>query len=518
MAVQADRPVHSEVANPIQAGSSGKRLRGRRLKLARLAWVSSVLLAVGLFVIALPLRQAELLQIMQNLSPSQELVLRDLGVSGQQHAGAVLLVEVLVPLVFFAVSILVYWQRSDDWVAMLVSAGLVYYVSWVSPALDTLRGFAGWRIPAAAVQTMGLTCTLIFFYVFPDGRIVPQRFRLLLPLWGLFALAWVFVHGSVFDLSPQFDMSLESFGILIAWLATGYGAQIYRYMRVDTPVQRQQTKLVLFGAFLALLSYVTFGFNRFAIPVLSQPLFAGVVYDLIGVPIFMISVVVIPASFAVSILRYRLWDADVVINRAIVYGTLTAVLAGLYTASITLSQRVFVALTGEKSDAAIVFTTLVVASAFTHAKGILQSFVDRYLKPMPDPIKEIQAFSGQMRSFVEMMDVESLACKVCQEAVRAFDATGGAVYLMDDGHFRNTCTHGDWAQIEGMSVWLEADGRRFGWIALGPRRNQAEYEQGDVAIFSEMGSLAARAMVLVEGASFEKHSDRGARSVNSVGR
>jgi len=66
-----------------------------------------------------------------------------------------------------------------------------------------------------------------------------------------------------------------------------------------------------------------------------------------------------------------------------VYGALSAILAGVYTASITLSQRVFMAVTGERSDAAIVLTTLIVASTFTPLKLRLQAIVDRRAKPMP---------------------------------------------------------------------------------------------------------------------------------------
>ncbi len=77
---------------------------------------------------------------------------------------------------------------------------------------------------------------------------------------------------------------------------------------------------------------------------------------------------IIPVTLSVAVLRYRLYQIDLIINRALVYGALTAILAGLYSASISLFQKVFIALTGEKSDAAIVLTTLILASTFTPIK------------------------------------------------------------------------------------------------------------------------------------------------------
>jgi len=87
------------------------------------------------------------------------------------------------------------------------------------------------------------------------------------------------------------------------------------------------------------------------------------------------------ASVGIAILRYRLYDIDVILSRTFVYGALTAILAGVYTASIALSTRLFSAVTGERSDAAIVVTTLVVVALFTPLKNRLQALVDRRLKP-----------------------------------------------------------------------------------------------------------------------------------------
>jgi hypothetical protein len=92
----------------------------------------------------------------------------------------------------------------------------------------------------------------------------------------------------------------------------------------------------------------------------------------------------LPIAAAVAILHHRLYDIDLILNRAFVYIPLTAILAGLYAAGVALFQRLFVAITGDKSDGAIVITTLVLAGMFTPVRNGLQAFVDRHFKPKGD--------------------------------------------------------------------------------------------------------------------------------------
>lgn len=470
--------------------------------IARALWLFGMLLVTSVFFLAIPIRQRHLDVIFGTLSPAQELVLQELGVSPRQHAGLVLAIEVGVPLLFLAVALLIFWRRGDDWVAMLISLSMVYYIIWGSPVADSLPlARPDLLLLVSAVQALGVALALTFFYIFPDGRLVPRWTRFILALWCLWAVAWVLMPGSVFDFSRAFHLSLTSFLALMAWLSTGLAAQIFRFARHATPVQRQQTKLVMFGTTVAMLGYLVFGFNRFAVPILDQPLFANVVYDLVGVPIFLLMTVTIPLSFTVSLFRYRLWETDMVINRALVYGTLTAFLAGLYTASVAFSQRAFVALTGERSDAAIVLTTLIVASAFTPVKARLQTVVDRYVKPLPDPMKEVQGLHEQIRGFVSMMDVESMVFHLCDDAARAFGAGGGAVYLMRGAHYELAHTFGDWSQMEGMSASLRSESGQFGWVTLTPRVVGPDYSEADIKLFTEMVTLAGRAMTLVRGMS-----------------
>ena len=120
--------------------------------------------------------------------------------------------------------------------------------------------------------------------------------------------------------------------------------------------------------------------------------------------LYMPWLVIFPFSVAIAIFRYRLLEMDAIVNRTIMWGMLTAVLAGLISVSITVLQKIFQAATGEKSDVAVVLTSLILVSVFTPVKTRLQAFLDRTFKDSPEHIKTLREFGGEVRSYVQMSD------------------------------------------------------------------------------------------------------------------
>jgi len=113
---------------------------------------------------------------------------------------------------------------------------------------------------------------------------------------------------------------------------------------------------------------------------------------------FIVGVMAIPISMGIAILRYRLYDIDTLINRTLVYGLLTAILASVYFGGVVLLQRLFVALTGEKSTVAVVASTLLIAALFTPLRHQIQSFIDRrFYRSKYDARKTLEAFSAKLR-------------------------------------------------------------------------------------------------------------------------
>ncbi|HEV8468440.1 MAG TPA: SHOCT domain-containing protein [Candidatus Limnocylindria bacterium] len=157
--------------------------------------------------------------------------------------------------------------------------------------------------------------------------------------------------------------------LLLVLVVIGGLALFSRVRRADAD-ERQQIKWFAFAGGLVLLSFIIEAIARF-VPSLTG---AGDVVAVLGLT-------AVPAAVGIAILRNRLYDIDLIINRTVVYVLLTGVLAGVYTGAVALFQRLFVAMTGQGSDLAIVMTLFVVATVFTPVKNTLQEHVDRRIKP-----------------------------------------------------------------------------------------------------------------------------------------
>jgi hypothetical protein len=203
----------------------------------------------------------------------------------------------------------------------------------------------------------------------------------------------------------------------------------------------------------------------------------------------------VPVCLTISILRYRLYEIDFFINRALVYGGLTAILAGVYTASIRLFQSMFIAVTGDESDAAIVLTTLVLASAFTPVRTRLQTAVDRRFKDVHDPARRLRALAEEISQGIWVLHPRQATIRLLTEAVDAFGAEGGAAFLRQGRNEREAGRVGKWNPPGVVLADLAANGRTMGRIALGPRRDRSVYSPEDKQALHDAGEALARAFI-----------------------
>jgi len=248
---------------------------------------------------------------------------------------------------------------------------------------------------------------------------------------------------------------------------------------------RRQARIVLAGSFLAFAPITAW----FAAAVV------GVTFPL-DAPLLVPVLILFPLSTAIAIFRYRLLEVDHVVNRAILYGVLTAVLAGLYTISVMISQRLFVALTGEKSDAAVVITTLIVASAFTPIKDRLGRLLSARFKDVPDSTRALRDFSQEVNAYLEMSDAAPLVRRFLDEAVHALRAESGAVSLVVDGNLQTIATNGRWQGEASVAVPLQQDGQRYGLLWLGPHLGGSPYSRAEFEALQQAAQPVARASLL----------------------
>ncbi len=255
------------------------------------------------------------------------------------------------------------------------------------PFGQAMAWFGFWAdMPGIAVVALFLPL------LFPDGRLPSPRWR---PV-AYFAAANVLVAVIVTMFAPDTyaDVGYPSirnpFGLdqyagifatlalllqpLLLVLVVVSGAALFYRVRRGDAEERQQIKWFALAGAVVLASFVIEAVSRLA------PELAGAA-NLVAI----LGLSAIPTAVGIAILRYHLYEIDLIINRTIVYALLTAVLAGVYSAAVAFFQRLFLAMTGENSDLAIVMTLFVLATVFTPVKNTLQGAVDRRIRPASRP-------------------------------------------------------------------------------------------------------------------------------------
>jgi uncharacterized membrane protein YhdT len=163
-------------------------------------------------------------------------------------------------------------------------------------------------------------------------------------------------------------------------------------------VERQQIKWFAYAA----AAYISAGTLAYPVPmVVDTPLW----FERVGFALNIAFIPAIPIAIGIAILRYRLYDIDILINRTLVYGSLTLMLALVYFGGVTATQVVFRALTGqeEQPQLTIVVSTLVIAALFTPLRRRIQSFIDRrFYRNKYDARKTLEAFSAKLRNDADL--------------------------------------------------------------------------------------------------------------------
>jgi hypothetical protein len=296
----------------------------------------------------------------------------------------------------------------------LLSAGDEYaiYALLTNPGALPLGAEASWL--GQWVWAPGLGLVLVFLpLLFPDGHPPSYRWRPVAWLGGLsiglavvssMILLWpergpALVTG---DESPSHVVDVILLFALPLMLLAGLGAVIsllvrFRRARGD---ERQQIK---WFASAAALTFVWILVSEVFEELISIE--GGVPEAILAFTSASASLVIpsIPIATGIAILRYRLYDIDILINRTLVYGSLTAMLVSLYFVGIVVLQRVFVLLTGEQSTLAVVASTLSIAALFNPLRRRIQSFIDRrFYRRKYDVRKTLEAFSAKLRDETDL--------------------------------------------------------------------------------------------------------------------
>jgi signal transduction histidine kinase len=358
------------------------RPQGKWLLRARLAWVAIAMLATVMHIVAMPVAfnllrtpcyQAPCDTPFQTPSEMEKALQEEVDLKGAWQSS---LWEATVVLLTLGVALLIFWRRSDDWMAHLASIMLVTIIAALSPWPAMLADTQQlWRWPRAVLWAIGLASSVGLFYLFPDGRFVPRWTRSL-------AIAFVVIIGALAAAGAPFMLGLFIFVVV---LVTGTGFQIYRYRRVSNTLQRQQTKWVVLGIIGMVLPMLVALLVAFINPSLNPLLSSGsrspqaaAIFSMMVNFGWVIPICFLPVTLAFLILRYRLWDVDIFINRALVYGTLTA---GVVTLYVLIVGWLSIGLQTNNLPASV-FAILVIAFLFRPLRQHLQRLVDHFI-PLP---------------------------------------------------------------------------------------------------------------------------------------
>jgi hypothetical protein len=275
------------------------------------------------------------------------------------------------------------------------------------PAVEVLVWISSWMLSV----TVGLQ--VFSLLLFPTGRLPSWRWRWL--AWLTVAVTLIGMISSAFSSGPldglgpiRNPLGMEGFfgvyevvrSIMFPLLFLAVASSLFARLHGAVGVERQQLKWLAYAA-------ATFAVGIILI-IIPGAIDTPPWFEWAGLVIFVAAGAAIPIAMGIAILRYRLYDIDVIINRTLVYGSLTVMLAAVYLGSIVvlqgLQQRLFVFFTGgETTPLAVVVSTLVIAALFNPLRRRIQSFIDRrFYRRKYDARKTLEAFSAKLRDETDL--------------------------------------------------------------------------------------------------------------------
>jgi hypothetical protein len=386
----------------------------------------------------------------------------------------------------------------------LVTAGLAYAAVTLSTAQaatapETFGRAMAW-LNGVVDYSIPFSFAAVVLALFPDGHLVSSRWRPVIVLAvvggivraievGFSEPSMVLLAGSanpyrldgpiggLFATSAR--LGIGSLLVEAAFvLATISLAVRYRSASLDG---RRQIRWLVVAGFLALLSTA---------PLLYGTLVPGGLpahFDALALMFATLSLA--PIATLIAIRRYRLYEIDRIVNRAVLYGSLTAILAGVFTAGIALAQRLFTSMTGERSDAAIVLTTLVVATLYAPLRKRLEHIIDARFR------YDAAAF-GAYRSAIDavraVVEPGAAAARLAAEAVDGMNAVGAAVIGPTGVPL---ATAGSWPTTAELTIPLGDNDLALRTLLVGPRRDGKPHDPVVAAGLADVARLAATSVL-----------------------
>ena len=389
---------------PVIAPAADPDSENRWQRLATPGWIAIVALTLGLFVASLPARYATLTHPSANIRA--DLAAYHLSLSF--YASVIIALDVIVVLGFLAAAIVVTLLTHGAPRALFVSLTLTTFGAGLPGTVFAITiGRPISDVPFSLLQGLGWFFLLRFAYLFPSGRFTPWWTRFLIPLWAVWVCLF-FTLGPVAFSGRPLLVGL-AFLIWVGWFGTGAYAQYHRYLRVDTAIERYQTRWAVLGFFGAIAGALIATLPHIVALSLGRFDLIGVRYQLIATAVICLSCLLIPLTLIAALLRRRLFDVDVIIHRTLVYSALSATLALVYGICIIVVVGLGAVISGHFSiDAAqhpltLVTATLVVAALAQPLRRRIQRDINRRFYRRRFHMQRIlEAFGAELKHEIEL--------------------------------------------------------------------------------------------------------------------
>lgn len=402
-----------------------KRLPGSWVNPARILWIVLTLVYLGIYAVGIPARLAELRHSICSGQDCLPLVLAQgdlpflerIGFTTDTYALYQVGLEVTLGVLIVILGFLIFWRKSDTWIGLLVSIGLVWFgASFLTESNELLARlhpeFSG---VDNLLSSIGFILLILVFFLFPNGRFIPRFMAIvfLIVVLPIFASLVAFFANVITYMSFARIYNM----VLVIGLLLGSAAQIYRFRRVSGSVQRQQTKWVVAG--LAGTALASFIWQLVMVEFAPPPGAARLYINVFGMAFLAVMIFSLPLALSVAILRYRLWDIDLIIRRTLIYSALTGTLALVYFGSVLVLQNIFRTFTGDDNQVALVLSTLAIAALFYPLRQRIQDFIDRrFYRSKYDAEKAIGEFAALTRDQVEIEKLRRALAVVVEQTLQ----------------------------------------------------------------------------------------------------
>jgi len=388
--------------SPTTGTGTNLRLNGVDLLVARAGFVLLSLGAIVLFCLGIPPYYNELVD---GITAETMAALQSLGLSVTFYATYQTALAILLLVGCITAGLIIFWFKSDEWVALLAAFTLIGTGANAFSPLYLSYTVIGSKTPVEFMMAMILVSQQLTCYTLPDGKFPQKWMKYAAAIWFLWLMVSVFWKSFPLNL---YNWAGNGFTIYLftelAVLLSGIYALIYRYTHSDNPIKREQLKWVVFSIAAAVI--VGVGCNIFLVffqkanPSAELSLLVNMGTQTISV----LAQLGVPTAMVFSILRYRLYDIELVINRSLIYGLLTVFLAVVFGAVLFGLQALFRAITGNDNlpTVGIVAATLAVFSLFRPTLQVSQTFVNKKIFGIEVDLNDMRKINARLEKASHM--------------------------------------------------------------------------------------------------------------------